>query len=245
MPNPVVGFQIATPNPDGLATFYREVFGWTLHYHPDIDYTTIATDAGGIKGGLARMPKGAEGFVCLYIEVDNVDYALSQIAGSGGHILAMAATIPYMGTVAMFADPEGHPMALVQSNPDYSHHEYRVYEWPPEPSEGAVIHFEILGVNTLALQHFYRNVFGWFLDPSATADYGLVDTHTIAISGAVGHLDRPLGPVTVFIQTAGIAATLRRIEAAGGATVDTSHLPEYALFTDPEGNLLGLLTPQD
>jgi len=49
----------------------------------------------------------------------------------------------------------------------------------------------------------------------------------------------------VFIQTAGIAATLRRIEAAGGATVDTSHLPEYALFTDPEGNLLGLLTPQD
>jgi hypothetical protein len=244
MPNPVVHFQIAAADPDVLAGFYSAVFGWRMRPQPAADYILIDTAAGGISGGIARTPPGAPGYVALYVEVDDPEACLRQIEGTGGRILAPVTSVPGVGVIALFADPAGHPMGLVQSVPDYGHHEYRVYEWPPEPQEGAVVHFEITGPDTAALHHFYRNVFGWHIDVAANPEYATVDTHTIAISGAIGLQEREAGPVAFYVQTADLAGKLAQVEAAGGRTLE-SHPPLFALFTDPEGHVVGLVPPQE
>lgn len=244
MPNPVVHFQITGHDPAALVRFYGSVFGWRITSLPEVDYMLIDTEAGGINGGIALVPPGQPGYVCLYTEVDAPDAMLAQIAGSGGKVLVPVTAVPKLGVVAMYADPEGHPMGLVQAMPDYSHHEYRVYDWPPPTTEGAVVHFEITGRNLDALRPFYRNVFGWHADTTDNPDYAPIDTHTICISGAIGLQERDRDPVTVFIQTADIAGTLARIETAGGHTVET-HPPTFALFADPEGHILGLIAEEE
>jgi len=244
MPNPVVHFQIAGQDPAALARFYSSVFGWHITSLPDVDYMLIDTAAGGINGGIARVPAGQPGYVCLYTEVDAPEATLAQIAGSGGRVLAPVTEVPRLGVVAMYADPEGHPMGLVQAVPDFGHHEYRVYDWPPPTTEGAVIHFEITGHHADRLRPFYSNVFQWHADISDNPDYAPVDTHSISISGAIGVQERDRDPVTIYIQTADIPGTLARIEAAGGRALE-SHPPTFALFADPEGHVLGLIVEDD
>ena len=57
-------------------------------------------------------------------------------------------------------------------------------------------------------------------------------------------LDRPSHPVTVYIQSADFDASLAAVEAAGGRTL-ASHAPVFALFADPDGNTIGLVSPQE
>jgi predicted enzyme related to lactoylglutathione lyase len=51
--------------------------------------------------------------------------------------------------------------------------------------------------------------------------------------------------VTVYVQVADLDAALRKIEGLGGSVVvgrtDVPGGPIFALFTDPAGNLVGLL----
>ena len=51
--------------------------------------------------------------------------------------------------------------------------------------------------------------------------------------------------VTVYVQSDDLAASLAKIEAAGGKTMMQPEAieggPEIALFTDPAGNMVGLV----
>lgn len=240
MPNPVVRFFIASHRPTELAAFYGRALGWRAQHAQG--FVLVDTGPGGLPGVIGPGAAGYGAYIALYTEVDHPAAALQQIAGSGGRVVAPATAHPALGLAGTYADPEGHVMGLVQSQPDYSHHEYRVYAWPPEPGEGAVVHFEITGRDPAALRTFYRNVFGWHADTSHGPGYAPVDTHTVCISGAIGLQDRDTCPVTVYAQTADVAGTLARVEAAGGRGM-AAHPPAYALFADPEGHVLGLLAP--
>lgn len=243
MPNPVTRFQIASDRPAQLAAFYKAAFGWTTAARPDAGYTALHTNTGGLAGGIAHVPEGAAAGVALYVESDDLDLTLAKIEGSGGRRLTPVAALEPLGIVAMFADPEGHPMGLVEAVPDFSHHEYRVYGWPDPIGDGGVAHFEIMGRDPQTLVAFYRNVFGWHID-AADPEYALIDTHTIGIAGAIGRLDRPSSPVTFYVQAADLYDALDRVEGAGGKRLEL-HAPQFALFTDPDGNIIGLVPPQD
>ena len=112
-----------------------------------------------------------------------------------------------------------------------------------------VTHFEIIGKDGKKLQDFYSKLFGWHIDANNPMNYGMVDTHTPGkgIGGGV----MAAGPgdsnrTTFYVEVADLAAALKKAESLGGKTVippsDVPGGPKIAMFTDPEGNLIGLST---
>ncbi len=113
-----------------------------------------------------------------------------------------------------------------------------------------VVHFEITGKDTAALQSFYRDAFDWRLveQPGYAMAHPDADT---GISGGIGPaIDAGPGHVTFYIGVDDLAAALARIETLGGRAVvgpiDVPGGPSIALFADPEGHVVGLVkTPAD
>jgi predicted enzyme related to lactoylglutathione lyase len=107
--------------------------------------------------------------------------------------------------------------------------------------------FEIVGKDGKKLRSFYSDVFGWNIAGADGAmDYGLVEAAVKGIGGGIGTAqDGSAGHVTVYVDVDDIDSYLRKIEKAGGSTVmAATEIKEYnmafALFTDPEGHLVGL-----
>jgi predicted enzyme related to lactoylglutathione lyase len=106
------------------------------------------------------------------------------------------------------------------------------------------MHFEIMGKDAIALQKFYREVFGWKLTPpmAEMGNYSLYDAEGKGIGGGIGEGDPR---VTVYIEVDDPQAYLDKAVKAGArlmmevtqVTPDTT----IALFSDPQGNLTGLL----
>jgi uncharacterized protein len=111
-----------------------------------------------------------------------------------------------------------------------------------------VVHFEVMGADGKALQDFYSKLFGWKIDTNNPMEYGIVDTgaNGTGIGGGVG--GSPEGKhLTFYVQSDDLQGSLDKAEELGGQTVMAPEkLPmgiTIALFTDPEGNLVGLVTP--
>ena len=110
-----------------------------------------------------------------------------------------------------------------------------------------VIHWEITGKDAPKLQQFYANLFGWNVDSNNPMNYGLVDTQTEdGINGGIAQEQEPTTRVTVYVQVDDLQAYLDKAESLGGKTIlpppvipDTVTL---AMFTDPEGNIMGMVT---
>ena len=109
-----------------------------------------------------------------------------------------------------------------------------------------VTHFEIVGVDARALQAFYQQAFGWDVIPTGPS-YAMVHPKAdTGINGGVGVAPEGSGSsrVTVYIAVVDLGEALSQIEALGGQTVmapvDVPNGPSIALFSDPEGHVIGL-----
>jgi predicted enzyme related to lactoylglutathione lyase len=117
-----------------------------------------------------------------------------------------------------------------------------------------VTHFEINAQDAPATQKFYRDLFGWGIDTNNPDNYGMIDTKNkgTGINGGIGASQQGKSWVTFYVETDDPAATLAKAERLGGRRVMEpmqSMNVVYALFADPEGNVIGLAkmdrTPQD
>ncbi len=109
-----------------------------------------------------------------------------------------------------------------------------------------VVWFEVTGKNEAKLQGFYSELFGWKVDASNPSKYGMVDTGSKSgIPGGVGRAEgQDTGRVTFYVQAKDPKAALDRAERLGGKTiVPVTVMPDvtFALFADPEGNVVGLV----
>jgi predicted enzyme related to lactoylglutathione lyase len=110
-----------------------------------------------------------------------------------------------------------------------------------------VVHFEIIGKDGKALQDFYRNAFGWNVSADNPMDYGIVEPQEgQGIGGGIsaGEPGSDTSRVTFYIEVDDPDAYLRKIESLGGKIITpTTEIPDmviFAMFSDPEGNVLGL-----
>jgi predicted enzyme related to lactoylglutathione lyase len=114
------------------------------------------------------------------------------------------------------------------------------------PIGNPVVHFEIGCKDLARTTAFYTELFGWA--PTSIPMASLLNTNSPeGIQGhitALGH--EPHHYVTFYIQVDDILASLTEIENAGGKKlVGPVTLPDskqFAWFTDPEGNMVGLVT---
>jgi len=112
-----------------------------------------------------------------------------------------------------------------------------------------VIHFEIMGSDAGKSQKFYADLFGWKLgEPQAElGNYAMVDGSSAGMSGGIGS-EGPGGRVrtTFYVDVPDLQAALdRAVQLGGKVTSPPAEIPgtgvSLAQFTDPDGNLVGLV----
>ena len=109
-----------------------------------------------------------------------------------------------------------------------------------------IVHFEITGGRPGQLADFYSRLFGWNVNSDNPMQYGVVDTGSKqGINGGLFTNRDGASRVTLYAQVDDLQATLDRAEKLGGKTImppsDVPGGPRLAVFTDPTGNVIGLM----
>jgi uncharacterized protein len=109
-----------------------------------------------------------------------------------------------------------------------------------------IVHFEVMGTDGAALRKFYGDLFGWQIDELEGMDYGLVDTGTAPAGGIGANANNPTGYVTVYVEVDDLEPALEQAKSLGATiAVEPMEIPgdrRIALFTDPEGHLIGMVS---
>ncbi|NIO58611.1 MAG: VOC family protein [Acidobacteria bacterium] len=116
MPNQVGYFELMGPDGETQRDFYASLFGWELEAVPGFDaYYTVGGDSIGMGGGVGKGPEGNPSYCAIYIEVDSIDDHLARIEAAGGTTVVPRTVIPDTVIFAMFADPAGNVVGLMES----------------------------------------------------------------------------------------------------------------------------------
>jgi predicted enzyme related to lactoylglutathione lyase len=111
-----------------------------------------------------------------------------------------------------------------------------------------VAFFEVISPDHERAQAFYSKLFDWQVaaDP-AMGGYGLVDTGAGegAVGGGIGPGESGESGVKIYVRVDDLDKYLDKAEALGGKRlVPPTDLPgdfgRFAVFTDPDGNQVGL-----
>jgi len=113
MANPIVYFEIMGSDKAQLEDFYRAIFDWQLT--PAGENYTHVSPGSGISGGIGKAMDGGPGHVTFYVEVANLTDTLSVVEGRGGERLTEPTQMPKGPLIALFKDPEGRTVGLIQA----------------------------------------------------------------------------------------------------------------------------------
>ena len=105
--------ELGSPDMEGSARFYGELFGWTTApMEGDMPYLVVSTAAGTANGGIRPpMPEGAPPFWLVYFATDDLGGTLAKVSEHGGSVL-MGDTDIGVAHIAIAADPQGAVFAL-------------------------------------------------------------------------------------------------------------------------------------
>lgn len=115
-----------------------------------------------------------------------------------------------------------------------------------------VLHFEVIVRDGARARDFYGELFGWSISADNPMEYGIVeregnlDADGVGIGGGVGRAPEGYdGHVTFYVGVPDVEAALARAAELGGTRMmgpdKVMEGVEIGLFTDPEGNTIGLL----
>jgi len=115
MTRPVVAFQIRGKDPQRLADFYRELFGWDIAGANPFGIITIPPGIGGPVEGVGGHILGAETpGVSIFVQVLDLVETLRKAEEMGGRVVLQPFDVPGGPTIAQMADPEGNLVGLVK-----------------------------------------------------------------------------------------------------------------------------------
>ncbi len=110
-----------------------------------------------------------------------------------------------------------------------------------------VVHFDIIGADFKKTKEFYGSLFGWNIQDVPGMTYAMADTAVkMGINGGLGQIDVGKTPyVAVYAQVEDPQAYLDKAVSLGAkVVVPVTVIPEaatFALFSDPDGCLVGLV----
>jgi uncharacterized protein len=111
--------ELASPDPDASAEFYRELFGWQtdpiegMHMPYMVIRTAVGTSNGGIRGAMENEPP----YWLVYFGSEDTDADLAKAVDHGANQLVGTTDIG-MGKIAVLQDPQGAVFALYAGNFD-------------------------------------------------------------------------------------------------------------------------------
>jgi predicted enzyme related to lactoylglutathione lyase len=111
MSNPVVHFEITGKDGKQLQEFYGNLFGWRIDANNPMNKGRVATEDGGIGGGIAADNWSG---VVVYVAVPDLAATLERAVALGGRVIQEITEIPGMVTYAQFTDPAGNRFGIVK-----------------------------------------------------------------------------------------------------------------------------------
>ncbi len=77
-------------------------------------YTLVNTGAEPGGGLFPKPPDTPAGCLNAYFQVADIDATLEVVTEQGGKVLVAKTAVPNVGHFAMFSDPEGIPVGIMQ-----------------------------------------------------------------------------------------------------------------------------------
>jgi len=118
-PAPIVFFDLAGPDMAGLADFYEAVFGWSIARgtpFPGASAIAPLPVAAALPGTLRKTDAADDPQFrkVIYLGVDDVSAALTQVVAHGGAIVAPRFEVKGVVVLGLFKDPAGNVVGLVE-----------------------------------------------------------------------------------------------------------------------------------
>jgi uncharacterized protein len=114
MGKPVVHWEITARNAQKLEGFYSDLFEWSMQSDSPLRRRVDTGTASGINGGIAETDGSWPNGAFFYVQVDDVAEYLAKAEQLGATTL-LPPTESGDSRIAIFRDPEGIPIGLVQS----------------------------------------------------------------------------------------------------------------------------------
>jgi predicted enzyme related to lactoylglutathione lyase len=227
--------------------FLGELFNWKTQEIPlgsDVTYTMLTVDGEGI-GGILKTPKGAppEAHWLAHLRVSDAKAASAKAAELGGKVLKPASKMGELGTMAIVADPLGGAFALWE---------------PTKPTEdagdfkgkaGNWVWNELYTDDVAKSVAFYTK-FAGFTEEKMPMKDGSYHILNAGGKGRAGVMKSPMPMPQAwlpYVQVASVDDSVAKAKKLG-ATVhlageDIQGVGRIAIFSDPQGGMLGLLQP--
>jgi uncharacterized protein len=113
--NRIVHFEIPANQPEALAGFYRDLFGWKFEKAPmpGMEYwlCTTGSDGPGIDGAVAQRQNPEQPWM-NYVDVASIDATIAAATKLGATVALPRTPIPGVGAVAAIIDPQGNICGL-------------------------------------------------------------------------------------------------------------------------------------
>lgn len=242
MANPVVHFEVVgdAEDPAAVAQFYTGLFGWKHSVYPgENPYVAIDTgSADGINGGIAAVP--GKVLVTVYVAVDDLQATLDRAEELGGKTVLPVTEI-HDFSIAQLSDSQGNILGLVSSGP--------APEREDSGGQHPVVHFEILATDGPEAKEFWTKLFGWQMKDIPELNYSMISAEDHGIPGSIGQNPTGGNQVTFYVRADDMRGMLEKANSMGGRTITAPMTvpngPMLAHFSDPQGNVIGLVAPAD
>jgi len=246
IPGKLVWADLFTADPDGATKFYCGLFDWTAASLEQKGKGYVVFSDGGtpVAGLSPRTVKGSNhpSRWIGYFAVTDIAATLAAATKDGGTVRAPSRNFPDRGYQAIFSDPDGIPIGLLQSTSG---------DTPDNQTKtGAWNWFEFYAKNPKAATDFYHNVLGYDVANETKSDRksDFVLSSAGLARGGVAPLPEgdDVKPSWLgVIRVANLDKTLEKVPSLGGEVLLAPHSVEFgsrfAIILDSTGGTLGLV----
>lgn len=116
--NAIVHWELMGPDGQTQKDFYGEIFDWKFGTMGGFDgYHMTEGDDMVVNGAVGQGSEEMPAYQCIYVSVDDIESKLQEIEAAGGNTVLPRTELPDVVTFAMFRDPAGNLVGLVESTP--------------------------------------------------------------------------------------------------------------------------------
>ena len=115
--NPIVHWELMGPDAGVQRAFYSALFDWTFGSMEGFEnYYMTEGDGMGVNGAVGLGSDDMPAYQTIYVGVEDIDAKLAEVEANGGSVVMPREEIPDVVTFALFHDPAGNLVGLVESD---------------------------------------------------------------------------------------------------------------------------------
>ena len=228
--------------------FYTQLFGWEAQEAGPPEESGgygFFSQSGRLVGGYGPQQNPGPPFWTTYVIVPSADEVAAKVQAAGGSVVMPPMAVMDQGTMAVFTDDQGAFISVWQPG---QHTGAQVVREP-----GAFTWCELRSRDAERAKAFYGAAFGWGAETSG-ADSPMAYTEFKVGGESVAGMMEMTGEFPaevpshwlVYVEVADTAASLAKAESLGASVqVPVVDFPggTFAVIVDPQGAMLGLMTP--